>query len=150
VDHLRRGIFPELKSSVQSRLTPVTRKNLNSDLVLTSPDGSAATRSTLQQLRLWVLPIGAPAPRPVEKRALIVAVVLAIIAWVVAMLLRNQPINVWIDQISVFRRSMEYFSHPYQLNPFVYPPWVLLLIAPFELLPFSPFLSWGIGTALAW
>ncbi len=114
-------------------------ENLNFDRVSASPAGSGSMTSTLSRLRTWLLPNANPSmtPRPIERRALIVAVVLAVVAWLIVLWFRAQPdpINIWTDQEAVFRRAVLNASQPYTVGWFVNPPWILLLIAPFSLLP---------------
>lgn len=120
----------------------MSSENVKSGRILNVSGGSASTRSTppakstLHRLWLWVRPTNKPPiPRPLERRALIAAVVLAVIAWMLAMWMRTQPINVWTDQVEVFRPSVALFSNPYEIFAFVNPPWLLLLLTPFALLP---------------
>ncbi len=98
--------------------------------------GTAVRREVHGRRRSPLLPRDVPiVPRWPEPRALIAAVALAVVAWLMALWLRDHGINVWFDQVNLFRRAVENASQPYTVGGFVHPPWILILIAPFTLLP---------------
>jgi hypothetical protein len=116
----------------------VRRETLKFSRLLTVPNASitpSEDRRSNSGLRL-VLPASVPAtPRTLERRAVIAAAVLAVVAWLLALWLRDHGVNVWFDQVNLFRRGVANFMQPYTVGGFVHPPWILPLIAPFSLLP---------------
>jgi hypothetical protein len=116
----------------------VRRETLKFSRLLTLSNTSITPVANSNHSRSWsrLLPSGAPTtPRTIERRAIIAAAVLAVIAWLLVLWLRDHGVNVWYDQVHLFRRGVANFMQPYTVGGFVHPPWILPLIAPFTLLP---------------
>ncbi len=72
--------------------------------------------------------------RPVV-RALVFSQVMALVFWAMALWVRGLGVLVWYDQAAFFLPSVSAFTNPYQFGGFVHIPWVVVLLAPFSLLP---------------
>lgn len=67
--------------------------------------------------------------------ALIFAQIMAVVWWLAALGLPSFGVLVWTDQIHIFRAAVESFNDPYTVTGFVNVPWLVIVIAPFRLLP---------------
>ncbi len=91
----------------------------------------------IKRLRLRYYALSAKLPTS-YKAALIIALILAVVWWLVALIFRaNNLATVWFDQGSNFTQLGYHISDPYQVKGFVDPPWTAILLAPFALLPLS-------------
>ncbi|MCU0495912.1 MAG: hypothetical protein MUF87_01020 [Anaerolineae bacterium] len=74
---------------------------------------------------------------PHLKQGLVFAVLIAIIWWGFALLLRsaNLPILIWDDQLATF--TVGNLARPYDQAGFVNPPWTMFFLWPFSLPPFE-------------
>jgi hypothetical protein len=69
-------------------------------------------------------------------RALILAQVMAVAWWLVALWLRPQEIiPIWYDQEHIFLRSAAFISDPYEVYGFINPPWTAVVMLPLSWLP---------------
>lgn len=68
--------------------------------------------------------------------ALLISQVMAIVWFAVALRLADSRlILVWSDQARIFMQGLSHLTAPYQVSGFANPPWALLLLAPFNVLP---------------
>src|SRR5258708_30814095 len=68
--------------------------------------------------------------------ALVIALVMAVVWWLVALLLREaQVAPVWYDQATNFTRLGFHLADPYSVPGFVNPPWTAILLAPLAIFP---------------
>jgi hypothetical protein len=68
-------------------------------------------------------------------RALLVSQALALGWWLVAVWLRGlNLVPVWYDQQTTFTQMNQHLANPYEIN-FPNPPWTVVLLIPFGLLP---------------
>lgn len=70
---------------------------------------------------------------------LLPAVGLAVTWWLVGLAARGSelPLLVWDDQKTTFVSGLHRISQPYTVAGFVNPPWALVILAPFNLLPLA-------------
>jgi len=78
------------------------------------------------------------------RAALIIALLLSIMWWGVALLLRNLDLGIviWHDQQWLHTPAGMSVSDPYQIPGYVYPPWAALLLVPLQLLPLPLTVLW--------
>lgn len=72
----------------------------------------------------------------IERKALLLALGMALVWWLVALWVRGtETVPVWYDQEHIFLRSAQVFFDPYQVGNFFNPPWAVIALLPFSLLP---------------
>jgi hypothetical protein len=69
-------------------------------------------------------------------RALLLAEIMAIVWWLVAIVAQNSnKVTIWFDQSRTFTQMFFNLRDPYVVPGFVNPPWTAIILSPFSLLP---------------
>lgn len=72
----------------------------------------------------------------IHYKALIFSQIMAVIWWLIALYAESTgAIPVWYDQKTIFLKTLENIANPYVTVRFANPPWVGVILAPFNLLP---------------
>jgi hypothetical protein len=73
---------------------------------------------------------------PELRRALLLAIVFAVVWWLAALWLRGlEQVPIWYDQEVTFTLAGRHLADPFVLPGFVCPPWAAILLVPFSLPP---------------
>lgn len=70
------------------------------------------------------------------KQMLILSTLITIIYWLIGLWLPNMPYK-WGDQREQYLTGFEGLQHPYRFTGFFNPPWTLLIMFPFNFVPFE-------------
>ncbi|HVO41200.1 MAG TPA: hypothetical protein VMT34_01195 [Aggregatilineales bacterium] len=77
-----------------------------------------------------------PDAPPKFYRALAISQVLAVVCWLAALYFQSTgKIAVWYDQQTTFTQLASHWRDPYVVPGFINPPWTVLLLLPFGLIP---------------
>lgn len=72
------------------------------------------------------------------KQMLLLATLISIVYWVIGLLIPSDMLEVkWNDQREQYLTGIEGLIHPYEATGFFNPPWTLLIMFPFNLVPFE-------------